>query len=133
MSSNDSDVKTVVAKYSIVLGFAIAIVLILFSSRERIEAFDPESFKEEISEVALLFLNEEILGGSSKAQKFDQISYEYEEVELGVYFFDAEFAFTVNGKEHILLTGWKYSSINDNLDLLSFSLDDSEIEFLKSH
>ncbi len=125
---HDSEVRSTITKYSIILGIALAIILILLSTRGRVESFSPESMIGTIEKTTELFIRERLLDEGESLQRVEVVESNYSTVEWGEYTYDATIQYRTLSREEILFTRWKYSVKNDSLDLLTYSRGDGSPE-----
>ena len=121
---HDSEVRSTITKYSIILGIALAIILMLLSTRGRVESFDPESTIGTIERTAELFIKERLLDEGESLERIEIVKVNYSTVEWGEYTYEATIQYRTLSGEETLFTGWKYSVKSDSLDLLLYSRGD---------
>ncbi|HOI33973.1 conserved protein of unknown function [Mesotoga infera] len=125
---HDSEVRSIVTKYSIIMVIVLAIILMLLSTRGRVESFSPESMIGTIEKTAELFIRERLLDKGESLQRVEVVESNYSTVEWGEYTYDATIQYRTLSREEILFTRWKYSVKNDSLDLLTYSREDGSPE-----
>lgn len=125
---HDSEVRSIVTKYSIIMVIVLAIILMLLSTRGRVESFSPESMIGTIEKTAELFIRERLLDEGESLQRVEVVKSNYSTVEWGEYTYDATIQYRTLSREEILFTRWKYSVKNDSLDLLTYSREDGSSE-----
>ncbi|MFZ2830499.1 MAG: hypothetical protein WAZ22_07655 [Mesotoga infera] len=125
---HDSEVRSIVTKYSIIMVIVLAIILMLLSTRGRVESFSPESMIGTIEKTAELFIRERLLDEGESLQRVEVVKSNYSTVEWGEYTYDATIQYRTLSREEILFTRWKYSVKNDSLDLLTYSREDGSPE-----
>ncbi|HNS66034.1 MAG TPA: hypothetical protein PKG97_00535 [Mesotoga infera] len=125
---HDSEVRSIVTKYSIIMVIVLAIILMLLSTRGRVESFSPESMIGTIEKTAELFIRERLLDEGESLQRVEVVESNYSTVEWGEYTYDATIQYRTLSREEILFTRWKYSVKNDSLDLLTYSREDGSPE-----
>ncbi len=106
----------------------LAIILMLLSTRGRVESFSPESMIGTIEKTAELFIRERLLDEGESLQRVEVVESNYSTVEWGEYTYDATIQYRTLSREEILFTRWKYSVKNDSLDLLTYSREDGSPE-----
>jgi hypothetical protein len=106
----------------------LAIILMLLSTRGRVESFSPESMIGTIEKTAELFIRERLLDEGESLQRVEVVKSNYSTVEWGEYTYDATIQYRTLSREEILFTRWKYSVKNDSLDLLTYSREDGSPE-----
>ncbi len=126
MNQQDSEIKAVLQKYTIVAVIVLAVVIMLLSSRGLVEEFDPEMVYPAIEETALLFVNEHVLSGEVKVDHLELVSVEYAEVDWGEYSYEAQIEFSSSGSTESIFTSWYYRIRDDNIDLARYSFDGLE-------
>ena len=122
----DSEVKSVLTKYTFVAVLVLAVVLMLLSSRGRVEEFDPESVFPTIEETSLLFINENLLPEGEEIELPEIVSIDYSEIEWGLYSYEAIVKYYLSGAVRSLHTVWEYRVRDDSVDLSQYSLDGKE-------
>ena len=125
---HDSEVRSIVTKYSIIMVIVLAIILMLLSTRGRVESFSPESMIGTIEKTTELFIRERLLDEGESLQRVEVVESNYSTVEWGEYTYDATIQYRTLSREEILFTRWKYSVKNDSLDLLTYSREDGSPE-----
>ncbi len=125
-NQQDSEIKAVLQKYTIVAVIVLAVVIMLLSSRGLVEEFDPEMVYPAIEETALLFVNEHVLSGEVKVDHLELVSVEYAEVDWGEYSYEAQIEFSSSGTTESIFTSWYYRIRDDNIDLARYSFDGLE-------
>ncbi|HNR78912.1 MAG TPA: hypothetical protein PKG85_01620 [Mesotoga infera] len=125
---HDSEVRSIVTKYSIIMVIVLAIILMLLSTRGRVESFSPESMIGTIEKTTELFIRERLLDEGESLQRVEVVESNYSTVEWGEYTYDATIQYRTLSREEILFTRWKYSVKNDSLDLLTYSREDGSSE-----
>lgn len=125
-NQQDSEIKTVLQKYTIVAVIVLAVVIMLLSSRGLVEEFDPEMVYPAIEETALLFVNQHVLSGEVKVDHLELVSVEYAEVDWGEYSYEAQIEFSSSGSTESIFTSWYYRIRDDNIDLARYSFDGLE-------
>lgn len=126
VNQQDSEIKAVLQKYTIVAVIVLAVVIMLLSSRGLVEEFDPEMVYPAIEETALLFVNEHVLSGEVKVDHLELVSVEYAEVDWGEYSYEAQIEFSSSGTTESIFTSWYYRIRDDNIDLARYSFDGLE-------
>ncbi len=126
VNQQDSEIKAVLQKYTIVAVIVLAVVIMLLSSRGLVEEFDPEMVYPAIEETALLFVNEHVLSGEVKVDHLELVSVEYAEVDWGEYSYEAQIEFSSSGSTESIFTSWYYRIRDDNIDLARYSFDGLE-------
>lgn len=125
-NQQDSEIKAVLQKYTIVAVIVLAVVIMLLSSRGLVEEFDPEMVYPAIEETALLFVNQHVLSGEVKVDHLELVSVEYAEVDWGEYSYEAQIEFSSSGSTESIFTSWYYRIRDDNIDLARYSFDGLE-------
>ena len=125
-NQQDSEIKAVLQKYTIVAVIALAVIIMLLSSRGLVEEFDPEMVYPAIEETALLFVNQHVLSGEMKVDHLELVSVEYAEVDWGEYSYEAQIEFSSSGSTESIFTSWYYRIRDDNIDLARYSFDGLE-------
>lgn len=125
-NQQDSEIKAVLQKYTIVAVIVLAVVIMLLSSRGLVEEFDPEMVYPAIEETALLFVNQHVLSGEVKVDHLELVSVEYAEVDWGEYSYEAQIEFSSSGTTESIFTSWYYRIRDDNIDLARYSFDGLE-------
>jgi len=87
----------------------LAIILMLLSTRGRVESFSPESMIGTIEKTAELFIRERLLDEGESLQRVEVVESNYSTVEWGEYTYDATIQYRTLSREEILFTRWKYS------------------------
>jgi hypothetical protein len=126
VNQQDSEIKAVLQKYTIVAVIVLAVVIMLLSSRGLVEEFDPEMVYPAIEETALLFVNQHVLSGEVKVDHLELVSVEYAEVDWGEYSYEAQIEFSSSGTTESIFTSWYYRIRDDNIDLARYSFDGLE-------
>jgi len=126
VNQQDSEIKAVLQKYTIVAVIVLAVVIMLLSSRGLVEEFDPEMVYPAIEETALLFVNQHVLSGEVKVDHLELVSVEYAEVDWGEYSYEAQIEFSSSGSTESIFTSWYYRIRDDNIDLARYSFDGLE-------
>jgi hypothetical protein len=106
----------------------LAIILMLLSTRGRVESFNPENVIGTIEKTAELFIRERLLDEGERLERVEVVEFNYSTVEWGEYTYDATIQYRTLSREQILFTGWKHSVKNDSLDLLLYSMEDGSPE-----
>lgn len=122
-TERDSEVKAVIRKYSIIAVIVLSVFLMVFSTRDRVEVFNPESVLSTIEETLLLFINQRLVKGNEHVGFLEIVSSDYEEVEWGEYTYEIQTRFALSERVENLYTLWKYRVRDDTLDLLGYSSD----------
>jgi len=122
-TERDSEVKAVIRKYSIIAVIVLSVFLMVFSTRDRVEVFNPESVISTIEETLLLFINQRLVKVSEDVGFLEIVSSDYEEVEWGEYTYEIQTRFALSESVENLYTLWKYRVRDDTLDLLGYSSD----------
>jgi hypothetical protein len=122
----DSEVKSVLAKYTFVAVLVLAMVLMLLSSRGRVEEFDPERVFSTIEETSFLFISENLLPEGEKMEFLEIVSIDYKEIEWGIYSYEAHMKYYFSGAVRSLYTVWDYRVRDDSVDLSRYSFDGEE-------
>lgn len=125
-NQQDSEIKAVLQKYTIVAVIVLAVLIMLLSSRGLVEEFDPEMVYPAIEETALLFVNQHVLSGEVKVDHLELVSVEYTEVDWGEYSYEAQIEFSSSGSTESIFTSWYYRIRDDNIDLARYSFDGLE-------
>lgn len=125
-NQQDSEIKAVLQKYTIVAVIVLAVIIMLLSSRGLVEEFDPEMVYPAIEETALLFVNQHVLSGEVKVDHLELVSVEYTEVDWGEYSYEAQIEFSSSGSTESIFTSWYYRIRDDNIDLARYSFDGLE-------
>ena len=125
-NQQDSEIKAVLQKYTIVAVIVLAVVIMLLSSRGLVEEFDPEMVYPAIEETAILFVNQHVLSGEVKVDHLELVSVEYAEVDWGEYSYEAQIEFSSSGTTESIFTSWYYRIRDDNIDLARYSFDGLE-------
>jgi len=125
-NQQDSEIKAVLQKYTIVAVIVLAVVIMLLSSRGLVEEFAPEMVYPAIEETALLFVNQHVLSGEVKVDHLELVSVEYAEVDWGEYSYEAQIEFSSSGTTESIFTSWYYRIRDDNIDLARYSFDGLE-------
>ena len=125
-NQQDSEIKAVLQKYTIVAVIVLAVVIMLLSSRGLVEEFDPEMVYPAIEETAILFVNQHVLSGEVKVDHLELVSVEYAEVDWGEYSYEAQIEFSSSGSTESIFTSWYYRIRDDNIDLARYSFDGLE-------
>lgn len=125
-NQQDSEIKAVLQKYTIVAVIVLAVIIMLLSSRGLVEEFDPEMVYPAIEETALLFVNQHVLSGEVKVDHLELVSVEYAEVDWGEYSYEAQIEFSSSGSTESIFTSWYYRIRDDNIDLARYSFDGLE-------
>lgn len=125
-NQQDSEIKAVLQKYTIVAVIVLAVLIMLLSSRGLVEEFDPEMVYPAIEETALLFVNQHVLSGEMKVDHLELVSVEYAEVDWGEYSYEAQIEFSSSGSTESIFTSWYYRIRDDNIDLARYSFDGLE-------
>ncbi|RAM60771.1 hypothetical protein DS66_07240 [Mesotoga sp. SC_3PWM13N19] len=125
-NQQDSEIKAVLQKYTIVAVIVLAVVIMLLSSRGLVEEFDPEMVYPAIEETALLFVNQHVLSGEVKVDHLELVAVEYAEVDWGEYSYEAQIEFSSSGSTESIFTSWYYRIRDDNIDLARYSFDGLE-------
>ncbi len=126
VNQQDSEIKAVLQKYTIVAVIVLAVVIMLFSSRGLVEEFDPKMVYPAIEETALLFVNQHVLSGEVKVDHLELVAVEYAEVDWGEYSYEAQIEFSSSGSTESIFTSWYYRIRDDNIDLARYSFDGLE-------
>lgn len=122
----DSEIKSVLAKYTFVAVLVLAVILMLISSRGRVEEFDPERVFSTIEETSFLFITENLLLEGEKMELLEIVSINYREIEWGVYSYEALVKYHLSGAVRSLYTVWDYRVRDDSVDLSRYSFDGEE-------
>ena len=122
----DSEVKSVLAKYTFVAVLVLAMVLMLLSSRGRVEEFNPERVFSTIEETSFLFISENLLPEGEKMELPEIVSIDYKEIEWGIYSYEAHMKYYLSGAVRSLYTVWDYRVRDDSVDLSRYSFDGEE-------
>ncbi len=122
----DSEVKSVLAKYTFVAVLVLAMVLMLLSSRGRVEEFNPERVFSTIEETSFLFISENLLPEGEKMEFLEIVSIDYKEIEWGIYSYEAHMKYYFSGAVRSLYTVWDYRVRDDSVDLSRYSFDGEE-------
>lgn len=122
----DSEVKSVLAKYTFVAVLVLAMVLMLLSSRGRVEEFNPERVFSTIKETSFLFISENLLLEGEKMELLEIVSIDYKEIEWGIYSYEAHMKYYLSGAVRSLYTVWDYRVRDDSVDLSRYSFDGEE-------
>lgn len=122
----DSEVKSVLAKYTFVAVLVLAVILMLISSRGRVEEFDPERVFSTIEETSFLFISENLLPEGEKMELLEIVSIDYKEIEWGIYSYEAHMKYYLSGAVRSLYTVWDYRVRDDSVDLSRYSFDGEE-------
>jgi len=122
----DSEVKSVLAKYTFVAVLVLAMVLMLLSSRGRVEEFNPERVFSTIEETSFLFISENLLPEGEKMELLEIVSIDYKEIEWGIYSYEAHMKYYLSGAVRSLYTVWDYRVRDDSVDLSRYSFDGEE-------
>ena len=122
-TERDSEVKAVIRKYSIIAVIVLSVFLMVFSTRDRVEVFNPESVLSTIEETLLLFINQRLVKVNEDVGFLEIVSSDYEEVEWGEYTYEIQTRFALSERVENLYTLWKYRVRDDTLDLLGYSSD----------
>ena len=122
----DSEVKSVLAKYTFVAVLVLAMVLMLLSSRGRVEEFNPERVFPTIKETSFLFISENLLPEGEKMELLEIVSIDYKEIEWGIYSYEAHMKYYLSGAVRSLYTVWDYRVRDDSVDLSRYSFDGEE-------
>ncbi|MBN2219632.1 MAG: hypothetical protein JW697_05080 [Kosmotogaceae bacterium] len=122
-TEKDSELKAVIRKYSIIAVIVLSVFLMIFSTRGRVESFNPESVLSTIEEALLLFVNQRLVEGNERVEVLEVVSSDYEEIEWGEYTYEIHTRFSLSEKVESLYSLWKYRVRDDNLDLLEYSSD----------
>lgn len=122
----DSEVKSILAKYTFVAVLVLALILMLLSSRGRVEEFDPERVFSTIEETSFLFISENLLPEGEKMELVEIVSIDYREIEWGVYSYEALVKYYLSGAVRSLYTVWDYRVRDDSVDLSRYSFDGEE-------
>ncbi|PNE18092.1 hypothetical protein V511_13495 [Mesotoga sp. Brook.08.YT.4.2.5.1] len=125
-NQQDSEIKAVLQKYTIVAVIVLAVVIMLLSSRGLVEEFDPEMVYPAIEETAILFVNQHVLSGEVKVDHLELVAVEYAEVDWGEYSYEAQIEFSSSGSTESIFTSWYYRIRDDNIDLARYSFDGLE-------
>ena len=125
-NQQDSEIKAVLQKYTIVAVIVLAVVIMLLSSRGLVEEFDPEMVYPAIEETAILFVNQHVLSGEVKVNHLELVAVEYAEVDWGEYSYEAQIEFSSSGSTESIFTSWYYRIRDDNIDLARYSFDGLE-------
>lgn len=122
------DVKSIITKYSIILAIAIAIIVMLLSTRGRVETFEPESVLGTIEHTASLFVEAKLLPESARILELKIESFAFSNSDWGEYTYEATIEYSLDsGDDHNLFTSWEYSVRDDSLDLVTYSLDGGKV------
>lgn len=119
----DSEVRSVFSKYTFAAVLVLAVIIMLLSSRGRVEEFNPESVFSTIEETSFLFISESLLPEGGKIERMEIVSIDYREIEWGVYSYEAHLKYYSSGAVRSLYTVWDYIVRNDSIDLSKYSLD----------
>ena len=125
-NQQDSEIKAVLQKYTIVAVIVLAVIIMLLSSRGLVEEFDPEMVYPAIEETAILFVNQHVLSGEVKVDHLELVAVEYAEVDWGEYSYEAQIEFSSSGSTESIFTSWYYRIRDDNIDLARYSFDGLE-------
>jgi len=125
-NQQDSEIKAVLQKYTIVAVIVLAVVIMLLSSRGLVEEFDPEMVYPAIEETAILFVNQHVLSGEVKVDHLELVAVEYAEVDWGEYSYEAQIEFSSSGSTESIFTSWYDRIRDDNIDLARYSFDGLE-------
>ncbi|MBN2253433.1 MAG: hypothetical protein JW701_07020, partial [Kosmotogaceae bacterium] len=118
--------KSVLAKYTFFAVLVLAVILMLLSSRGRVDEFNPESVFSTIEETSFLFISEKILSEGEKMDHLEIVSNGYREIEWGLYSYEAHLKYYSSGAVRSLYTVWDYRVRDDSIDLSKYSLDGEE-------
>jgi len=121
-----TEVKSVLAKYTFVAVLVLAVILMLLSSRGRVEEFDPERVFSTVEETSFLFIMENLLPEGEKMDHLEIVSIDYREIEWGMYSYEAHVKYYLSGAARSLHTVWDYRVRDDSIDLLRYSFDGEE-------
>jgi len=122
----DSEVKSVLAKYAFVAVLVLAVILMLLSSRGRVEEFDPERVFSTIEETSFLFITANLIAEGEKVDHLEIVSIDYREIEWGMYSYEAHVKFYLSGAVRSLHAVWDYRVRDDSIDLSRYSFDGEE-------